>query len=287
MIHKCNTFNRHQKWYKKPNTKTLKKGYKTMKKEYGYCRVSTKKQNIERQERNIKAEYPNAIIIKEEYTGTKLNRPEFTKLIKVINEEVKKGNEVTLIFDSVSRMSRNAEEGFTLYQELFDKGIEIVFLKEHYIDTKTYRTALNNKIDLVGNEIADEYIKATNNVLMILARQQIEIAFGQSEKEVQDLQQRTKEGIETARRNGKQIGQKTGVELKIQKEQPIKELIKKYSKTFEGNLNDPETISIINGKRYVYTYPSGKTEEKVLHISRNTYYKYKAEILNELIEEYK
>ena len=47
-------------------------------------------------------------------------------------------------------MSRNAEEGFTLYQELFNKGIEIVFLKEHYIDTKTYRTALNNKIDLVG-----------------------------------------------------------------------------------------------------------------------------------------
>ena len=55
-----------------------------MKKEYGYCRVSTKKQNIERQERNIKAEYPNAIIIKEEYTGTKLNRPEFTKLIKLV-----------------------------------------------------------------------------------------------------------------------------------------------------------------------------------------------------------
>lgn len=95
-----------------------------MKKEYGYCRVSTKKQNIERQERNIKAEYPNAIIIKEEYTGTKLNRPEFTKLIKVINEEVKKGNEVTLIFDSVSRMSRNAEEGLHCIRNYLTKELK-------------------------------------------------------------------------------------------------------------------------------------------------------------------
>ena len=39
---------------------------------YGYCRISTHKQNIERQERNIKGEYPEAIIIKEEYTGTKV-----------------------------------------------------------------------------------------------------------------------------------------------------------------------------------------------------------------------
>ena len=39
-------------------------------KTYGYCRVSTAKQNIERQERNIRAACPDAIIIKEVYTGT-------------------------------------------------------------------------------------------------------------------------------------------------------------------------------------------------------------------------
>ena len=47
---------------------------------YGYCRISTRKQSIERQERNIKEEYPGAIIIKEEYTGTKIDgRKEFNK----------------------------------------------------------------------------------------------------------------------------------------------------------------------------------------------------------------
>lgn len=42
-----------------------------MAKIYGYARISTHKQNIERQVRNIKAVYPTAIIIKEVYTGTK------------------------------------------------------------------------------------------------------------------------------------------------------------------------------------------------------------------------
>ena len=70
---------------------------------YGYCRISTNKQSIERQVRNIERDYPNAKIIKEVYTGTKINRIEFNKLLKV----VKQGD--TIVFDSVSRMSRNAQ----------------------------------------------------------------------------------------------------------------------------------------------------------------------------------
>ena len=38
---------------------------------YGYCRISTPKQSIDRQVRNILAIYPNAKIVKETYTGTK------------------------------------------------------------------------------------------------------------------------------------------------------------------------------------------------------------------------
>ena len=37
---------------------------------YGYCRVSTQSQHIERQVRNILAAYPDAVIIREVYTGT-------------------------------------------------------------------------------------------------------------------------------------------------------------------------------------------------------------------------
>ena len=79
-------------------------------KQYGYCRKSQQKQNIERQIRNIKAEYPNAVIVQEAYTGTTIDRKEWNKLYKA----VKAGD--TIIFDSVSRMSRNAVEGFTAYE---------------------------------------------------------------------------------------------------------------------------------------------------------------------------
>jgi len=223
-------------------------------KEYGYCRISTPKQNIDRQERNIKAKYPNAHISKEAYTGKKTEgRKELEKILKVVQP----GD--TIVFDSVSRMSRNAAEGIELYMKLYEQGITLVFLKEPHINTDTYRNALQNGINTVGNEIADIYIKATNEVIMILARQQIRQAFEQAQKEVDDLQQRTAEGIQTARLNGKQIGQKKGAKLNVKKKAPAMEQIKKYSKDFDGTLKDTEVMQLVG-------------------LARNTYYRYKAEL---------
>ena len=220
---------------------------------YGYCRISTLKQNIERQERNIK-DYDNTVIIlKESYTGTKLDRPVFNKLLKTI----KSGD--TIIFDSVSRMSRTADEGFKLYKELFNRNINLLFLKEQHISTNTYRKAINNSIELTGNQIADIYINATNKVLMLLAEEQIKLAFEQSEKEVQDLRQRTKEGIVTAKLNGKQIGRMQGSKIETKKSIECKRKILKYSRKFNGSLADNDVITLLN-------------------ISRNSYYKYCKEL---------
>lgn len=224
---------------------------------YGYTRISTKQQSIERQIRNIKDLYPNAVIIEEVYTGTKIyGRKEFDKLLK----KVKSGD--TIVFDSVSRMSRNAEEGFELYQELFNKGIELVFIKEAHINTTTYKQALKNNIQLTGTTV-DFILEGINKYLLALAKEQIKLAFIQSEKEVKDLQQRTKEGIETARLNGKQIGQVKGTKLITKKSIEAKEQIKKYSKDFNGTLKDIEVIKLIG-------------------IARNSYYKYKKELIQEL-----
>ena len=224
-------------------------------KEYGYCRKSQQKQNIERQIRNIKAEYPNAIIIQEAYTGTTIDRKEWNKLYKA----VKAGD--TIIFDSVSRMSRNAVEGFTAYEELFRRGVELVFLKEPHINTKTFKTAIETAIPMTGTNL-DFILDGVNKYLMALAKEQIIIAFQQAEKEVADLHQRTREGIETARLNGKQIGLKQGTKLNVKKSAPAKEAIRKYSKDFDGVLEDAEVI-------------------KLACISRNTYYKYKRELKEE------
>ena len=227
--------------------------------EYGYARISTAKQNIERQIRNIQLSYPNAHIVKEIFTGTKIqSRKELDKLLKLVKE----GD--TIIFDSVSRMSRNAEEGFKLYQELYHKGIELVFLKEPHINTATYKNALESNIQMTGTNV-DFILEGINQYLMALAKEQIRPAFKQAEKEVQDLHQRTKEGIETARLNGKQIGQKKGARLIVKKAAPAKEQIRKYNKDFGGQLNNQETWELIG-------------------ISKMTFYKYKREIMEEMAE---
>ena len=220
---------------------------------YGYCRISTDRQNIERQVRNIQRSYPDAVIKQEVYTGTKTDgRKVFEQLLKM----VRSGD--TLVFDSVSRMSRNAEIGFEVYQELYDKGVELVFLKEPHINTATYKKALSNNIELTGTK-TDIILKAINEYLMELAKEQIQLAFEQSEKEVSDLHQRTKEGIETARKNGKQIGQKSGTVLTTKKSIAVKQGILKYSRDFGGSLTDAECM-------------------KLLGIAKNTYYKYKAQL---------
>ena len=73
-------------------------------------------------------------------------------------------------------MSRNAEEGIKLYFELFDKGIELIFLKERYINTNIYKDSLRDKIELQGTD-EDEIFKGLNNYFRKLARKQIQIAF--------------------------------------------------------------------------------------------------------------
>lgn len=223
---------------------------------YGYCRISTAKQSIERQIRNILAYDSTSIVYQEAFTGTKLyERKEFTKLLK----RVKQGD--TIIFDSVSRMSRNADDGIKLYLELFDKGINLVFLKEHHIDTDTYKSALSNSIELTGDDV-DDILMGVNSYLKKLATKQIRLAFEQSQKEVDYLHTRTSEGIQTARDNGKQIGQRQGAKLNVKKAKPAKEIILKHSKDFNGGLNDAECI-------------------KLTGLSRNTYYKYKRELKNQ------
>ncbi len=230
-----------------------------MKEEYGYCRISTPKQNIDRQERNILEVCPSAHIVKEVFTGTKtIGRKEWNKLYKVITHEAAAGKEITVIFDSVSRMSRNAEEGFKLYEELYNLGISLVFLKEPHINTDTYKKAINVNIEMTGTH-ADILLNAVKEYLMQLAKEQIRIAFEQAEKEVLDLHQRTSEGIKTAKLNGKQIGRIKGQKYTTKKETAAKEIILKNSKDFNGSNTDAEVI-------------------KIAGISRNSYYKYKSEL---------
>ena len=186
------------------------------------------------------------------------------KKLDEILKQVQAGD--TIVFDSVSRMARNAAEGMALYEELYNKGVDIVFLKEAHCNTSKYREALQKQIDITvstGDKATDNFmntiISALNKLQMDLARKDIELAFSQAQKEVDDLHERTAEGIETARREGKQIGQKPGAKLTTKKSIEKKVEILKHSKDFEGTLNDIDCM-------------------KLTGLSRNTFYKYKREL---------
>ena len=227
---------------------------------YAYCRVSTKHQRIARQITNITELYPKAVIIREFYTGTKQDRPNWNKLI----EQIKAGD--TIVFDSVSRMSRNAQEGFKDYKMLYESGVNLIFLNEPLINTSVFDSTKSNLLSIqveTGNEAVDNFFKGNvrliNEFLMALAEEQIKAAFEQSEKEVTDLHSRISQGMREAKRNGTHIGLPKGTTLTTKKSVQAKAIIKKHSKDFGGSLDDPDVI-------------------KLCGCSRNSYYKYKKEI---------
>lgn len=234
----------------------------------GYGRVSTPKQHLDRQIENICKAYPTAKLYKEKYTGTTQARPEWQRLMNKIERQFKECKErgdtldVTIVFDSVSRMSRNADEGVADYERLYEMGVELVFLKEPYINTANVREQISKaKLERTGDDV-DVLLEAIEKYLVRLAKKQVRLAFEQSEKEVKDLRERTKEGIKQAGNKGKHIGGFEGRKLIVKKAAPAKEIIKKFDKLFnpDSNMTDKQVMELA-------------------HVSKNTYYKYRAELL--------
>ena len=206
---------------------------------YAYCRVSTPHQRLERQITNITELYPKATIFREFYTGTTQNRPNWERLMTQIKKED------TIVFDSVSRMSRNAAEGFKDYKMLYESGVNLIFLNEPLINTSVFDSTKNNLLNInieTGNTAVDDFFKGNvqliNNFMMALAEQQIKAAFEQSEKEVTDLHSRISQGMREAKKNGVKIGLPQGTTLTTKKALACTAIIKKHSKDFGGSLDD-------------------------------------------------
>lgn len=235
---------------------------------YAYCRVSTAKQNLGRQRNNIRklyneTELPESRIYSDTWTGTTKNRPNWKRLL----DKVEQGD--CIIFDSVSRMSRNAEEGMQEYEELLKRGVELRFLNEPSINTAVFTAAAERRISIAtttGKASTDNLLanieNAINEFMLDLAKEQVRIAFEQAQKERDDLSTRTSGGIAAAMRRREETGQplpthNKGAKLVTKKEKAAKEIILKHSKSFGGNLSDAECMKLIG-------------------CARNSFYKYKA-----------
>ena len=93
---------------------------------YGYTRVSTRKQadgyGLEVQKKEILSKYSSATIVEEQFTGTKVDRPVFKKLLKKLQ-----ANDI-LVVSKLDRFARNTVEGIKVVEQLFTKKVAIHIL---------------------------------------------------------------------------------------------------------------------------------------------------------------
>ena len=147
---------------------------------FGYARVSTEQQNLDRQI-DMLQKYGVDFIYNEKMTGTKRNRPELEKLLERLTE----GD--TVVVESLSRLGRSTKDLIWLMETFNAKGVNLVSLKES-IDTTT----------------------STGKLLFTLMS-----ALAQFERDV--LADRTREGLAAARARGRKGGRPPVDEAQVRK----------------------------------------------------------------------
>lgn len=136
---------------------------------FGYARVSTEQQNLDRQLDALR-KYGCDVIYNEKMTGTKRDRPELDKVLDRMTE----GD--TVVIESLSRLGRSTKDLIELTELFQSKGVHLVSLKES-IDTST----------------------STGKLLFTLMS-----AIAQFERDV--IADRTREGLKSARARGRMGG---------------------------------------------------------------------------------
>lgn len=97
---------------------------------FGYARVSTKDQNLERQLIALN-EAGCQVIFQEKQSGKDTNRPEFNTLMNTL----KAGD--TLIISELTRLARSTTDLISIMTQLDEKGVSVKSLKESWLDTTT------------------------------------------------------------------------------------------------------------------------------------------------------
>lgn len=189
-----------------------------MNKIYGYARVSTKEQNLDRQI-NALIEYgvQRENIKTDKESGKDFDRPMY-QLLK--NDILREGD--TLVIKELDRLGRNMEQTKEEWAYLEKQGISIVV-----IDTPVINTA--GKSDLER--------KLISNIML-------ELLSYVAEKERLKIKQRQLEGIENAKQKGKHLGRPKA-------EFPI--LFEEYYKKWkDGEITATKCMQILNLKRTTF-----------------------------------
>lgn len=154
-----------------------------MSKVFNYIRVSSKEQNEARQVEamnkwNKENNVTNAIQLIDKATGTNTNRDKLQLMLQVLD----KGDLV--VIKSIDRLSRNYKECKQLWEQITNKGADIVVIDMPILDTRQYK-------DLLGSFISDLILSVLGYV---------------AEQETEFRKQRQAEGIAIAKAQGKHLG---------------------------------------------------------------------------------
>lgn len=148
---------------------------------WGYIRVSSKEQNVDRQvEQILPLVTTKSHLIIEKKSGKDFERPKYLALKDIMNEHD------TLIIKSLDRLGRNYSMIKNEWKDLQDRKIYIKVLDNEILDTSKFK----------DNDLMAQFI--SNIVLEVLS-------FG-AEKERIDIHQRQAEGIQSALKRGVKFG---------------------------------------------------------------------------------
>lgn len=149
---------------------------------FGYARVSSTDQNLDRQIERLKKYVPMDYILTDKESGKDINRPAYQALKGALG--LRKGDILYIV--SLDRLSRNKEH---IKQEL-------QWFQNHGIRLKI----LDLPTSLIEVPEGQEWIlDMVNNIL-------IEVLASMAEQERLTIRKRQREGIEVARKKGKHLG---------------------------------------------------------------------------------
>ena len=153
--------------------------------------------------------------------------------------------------------------------ELYDKGIDLVFLKQPHINTMVYRKAMKETLPKTGEEV-DIILEAVEKYLKIQQTNLIKQAFDFAQKEVDVMTQRIKEGMKVAKEKGKQVGRKKGVKLDNEHTRTIKKQLLDNLKAFNGTMKDADFIRLSKmDASTFYRYKKALREELAIQEASN------------------
>ena len=228
-----------------------------MAKEFAYCSSGCTRPQFEKQISNINQKYPNAIIIKELYSQTLTDRTELKKLIAQLEQDD------TLIVNSMDRLSRDPEELLSYYKELTARGVKLIFINQPFMNTDIYTTSYHQMAAQLSESDSQIYADGLYGLL----KAQIAVILDKSWEDLQEHRSQMKVSYDLARQEEKKNGHLTGKRYESRKSFMIKELIRQYHQQFDGTMNDIQTMEQIRNEMGT--------------ISRNTYYKYKKELVED------